>query len=141
MRHLRPSETVETVFDIDFEALRAQGKTVLLFDWDNTLTKRRSCVLPHRSAALLTHLADSGFRVGILTNRRAHRTVDGVSFPMICHAGKPRARSYRSLLAQLEASEHEAVMIGDRRLTDVLGGNRIGLHTILVRRPPRDGPS
>jgi hypothetical protein len=139
MRRLRPNETVETVLDIDFEALRAQGKTALLFDWDNTLTKRRSCVLPQPSAALLSRLTDSGFRIGILTNRRARRTADGVSFPMIYHAGKPRGRSYRSLLTQLAASEHEAVMIGDRRLTDVLGGNRVGLYTILVRRPPRNG--
>jgi len=138
MRHLRPSETVETVLDIDYEGLHAGGKTALLFDWDNTLTERRSCVLPPQSTALLAHLARLGFRIGILTNRRSHRTASGVSFPMITHAGKPRSRSYRRLLAQLDATGSEAVMIGDRRLTDVLGANRIGVYTILVRRPPRE---
>ncbi len=129
---------VETVLDIDFEQLRARGKTTLLFDWDHTLTERRSCILPGRSAELLAHLKESGFRIGILTNRRARQIVSGVSFPMIYHAGKPRARSYRRLLTQLAASERDAVMIGDRRLTDVLGANRIGMYTILVRKPPRD---
>jgi predicted HAD superfamily phosphohydrolase YqeG len=29
-------------------------------------------------------------------------------------------------------------MIGDRIITDVLGGNRLGMHTVRVRHHPQD---
>jgi HAD superfamily phosphatase (TIGR01668 family) len=41
-------------------------------------------------------------------------------------------RAFYKALSQMEIKKEEAVVIGDQLLTDVLGGNRSGFHTILV---------
>jgi uncharacterized protein len=136
MQRLRPTETAETVFDIDFDRLRSAGKVALLFDFDRTLASRGARVFPEASRSLLEDLERSGFRIGILTNRRSHRTIQDVPVPVLYHAGKPRRHGYLAMLDRLSEQPERAVMIGNRTMTDVLGGNRLGIHTILIRRPP-----
>ncbi|MFC2108552.1 YqeG family HAD IIIA-type phosphatase [Candidatus Bipolaricaulota bacterium] len=136
IRILRPTETVEAIFDIDFERLRILGKQALLFDFDKTLAARGSPIMPSVSNALLANLATTGFRIGILTNRRPRRTIADVSYPIIYRARKPRRAGCLAMLETLSSSPEQAVMIGDRYITDVLGGNRLGIHTIRVKTYP-----
>jgi len=140
IRHLRPGRTAETVLDIDYGQLRAEGKRAVLFDLDNTLERGRPSTLRPDTVDFLRHLKDSGLLVGILSNRRglsegriARLSVAGV--PMVLRAGKPRRAGYLRLMRSLGVSAVEAVFVGDRRVTDVLGANRVGLDTILVRSP------
>ena len=46
--------------------------------------------------------------------------------------GKPNPMMFRSALNRIEAHSETTVMIGDRMDTDVVGGQRAGLRTILV---------
>ncbi len=135
---LRPTETVETIFDIDFEKLRTLGKQALLLDFDNTLAEKGTSAMPSVSNALLAKLETMGFCIGILTNRPPHRTIAGVSFPIIYRARKPLATGYLAMLEMLSSSPKQGVIVGDRYITDVLGGNLLGIHTIRVRRHPVD---
>ena len=128
-----PTETVETILDIDFEKLRSLGKKALLFDFDNTLAKKRSRVMPAVSSELLAGLAEEGFRIGILTNRRKQKPITGLSLPIIYNARKPWHVGYLAMLEMLSSSPKQAVMIGDRYITDVLGANHLGIHSIRVR--------
>lgn len=145
IRLLTPRETVATVFDIDFARLRASGKKAVLFDLDNTLRRRWSASLFPEVSALLKRLAEMGFRVGILTNRK-HVEQDplirelALQMELTYRARKPSRRGYLELLSKLRVPCHEAVMVGDRRLTDVLGANWLGLYTILVTQT-RPGPA
>ena len=133
---LRPAETVQTIHDIDFGRLRSLGKQVLLFDFDGTLARRGSSAMPSASNILLADLTEMGFRVAILTNRRSHRVIADVQLPVIYYARKPRRKGYLAVLHRLSSEPTECAMIGDRCLTDILGGNRLGIHTIRVRRHP-----
>jgi HAD superfamily phosphatase (TIGR01668 family) len=135
---LHPAETAETVLDIDFERLRSLGNEALVFDFDGTLAKRGSGAMPSVSNTLLTKLAGMGFRIGILTNRRPRRTIADVSVPIVYHARKPRRTACLALLHQLSSEPNESAMIGDRFVTDMLGGNLLGMLTIRVRRHPVD---
>ncbi len=136
VRLLQSNETLDTVFDVDYERLWNAGKRVLVFDLDKTLTPRQGETLAPDTEALLDSLAVKGFRVAILSNRRhGGRNRDfltDVTFPVVRNAGKPRSRALRKLLDQLETCAEEAVMIGDRRLTDVLGANLLGVYSIRV---------
>ena len=139
MRLLRATETAATILDVDYDRLHATGKRVLLFDLDNTLGRRGMEHLPERILDFLLTLGERGFRVGVLTNRR--RNAEGPAVrtlrahvPVVHAAGKPARRGFLELLDVLEATPKDAVMIGDRRLTDVLGANRLGIHSIRVRR-------
>ena len=138
MWRLHPTELAETIYDVDYESLRALGKRALLFDLDNTLGKRGRKTLPGRSLQLVLSLVERGFRVGVLTNRKRNANDPAVltlreHIPVIHAAGKPRRAGFRELLATLDATPEEAVMIGDRFLTDVLGANRLGIHSIRIR--------
>ena len=140
IRLLKPCEAVATVFDIDYERLRASGKRAVLFDLDNTLERGRPTALRSDTKAYLHELVKNGLRVGILSNRRylsaeqkERLCVEGI--PMTFHAGKPRRRAFRHLMNVMGVRPQETVFIGDRRLTDIAGANRAGLYSILVRRP------
>jgi HAD superfamily phosphatase (TIGR01668 family) len=138
MRLLRPAETADTIFDVDYARLHAAGKRILLFDLDNTLGRRGMEYLPGRIVDFLVSLGARGFAVGVLTNRRRNADDPAVGVlrehvPVVHAAGKPARRGFLELLAKLGGSPADAVMIGDRRLTDVLGANRLGMHAIRVR--------
>jgi uncharacterized protein len=137
MRRLRPTETVETVFDVDVDRLRSQGKTAFIFDFDRTLAPRGARSFPDASRALLDQLVRSGARVGILTNRHASRSIADVPVPILYRAGKPRRAAYLTMLKSLSAEPADAVMIGNRWLTDILGANRLGIYSIRVRKQKR----
>lgn len=140
IRLLRPTRTVETILDVDYDELRAAGKRAMLFDLDGTLEWGRPSALRRETVAFLGELRRAGLLVGILSNRRwlsetaRHGLqVDGV--PVSFRAGKPRRGAYVRLMRRLDVGPAESVFIGDRRLTDILGANRAGLDTILVRAP------
>jgi HAD superfamily phosphatase (TIGR01668 family) len=139
-RLLKPRETAATVFDVDYKALSANGKRALLFDLDNTLRRRWAPRLFPGAKELLRRLEQEGFAVGILTNRKRigrDRLLYSLAKQMtvVHHAGKPRRKGFLELLGKLGASVEDAAMVGDRRLTDVLGGNRLGIHTVRVTHP------
>jgi len=138
MWRLRPIETVETIYDIDFTRLHACGKRILLFDLDNTLGRRGMRHLPGSILVFLRSLVERGFAVGVVTNRRRNADSPAVhdlrtQVPVVHAAGKPGRRGFLELLVRLDGTAADAVMIGDRRLTDILGANRLGIHSILVR--------
>ena len=139
LRAFRPNERADTVLDVDYDRLWRSGKRAILFDLDNTLGRRDASRPADEVLELLEALAGRGFRIGILSNRRFGLNGEMVRtvrerYPMISAAGKPRTRRLRRLLQRLGISSNQAIMIGDRVLTDVLAGNRAGLHTIHVSR-------
>ena len=135
---LKPDRTADTVFDIDYAALYKDGARALLFDLDKTLGPRKAEALPERAYRLLESLAEQGFRIGILTNRRRPKNdavIDDLRdrHVLLHSAGKPRRRGFLSLLDRLDATPAEGVMIGDKRITDIVGANRVGIFSIRVR--------
>ena len=141
---LTPRETAASILEIDFLAFRDAGMRAVLFDLDNTLEYGRPSVLRTDTQAFLQGLVRSGFCIGILSNRRCLSTerkerlrVEGI--PTMFHAGKPRRRGYAQLMDVMGVRSPETVFIGDRRLTDIVGANRVGLYSVLVRRPAFGG--
>ena len=138
MRLLRAREVADSVFDINYDRLRTLGVRALLFDLDNTLGRRGSKSLGDGARELLHELEQHGFRVGILTNRKRRRADELAAalareFTILDVARKPSRKGYASVLAQLGETPAAAAMIGDRRLTDVLGANRSGIYSIRVK--------
>ena len=151
MNPLRPREVVASVFDIDFEALRRLGMQAVVFDLDRTLRDPGPNHVKPEVLSLLERLTASGLRVGILTNRHPaeedplHASLARI-YPLRLAARKPWKAGFLALLRELDASPHQAVMVGDRLLTDVFGANRLGMYSIRVRprcaaSQPRARPS
>jgi hypothetical protein len=138
MRLFRANEVAASVFDVDYGRLWSMGVRALLFDLDNTLGRRGSKSLGVDAFRLLDDLQARGFRVGILTNRKrgaanALATELAEKYAVLDVARKPSRKGFSSVLSRLGASPATSAMIGDRRLTDILGANRSGLYSIRVK--------
>lgn len=135
------------MFDIDYDALRGKGIRGLVFDLDNTLCPWRAPALDGAAVRLLEGLRARGFRLCVLSNGRLKGrggVVEDLSrrgIPLIYPAGKPLPFGFRRARKRLGLSPTEIAVIGDQLLTDVLGGNLMGFHTILVEPlGPREHP-
>ena len=47
---------------------------------------------------------------------------------------KPFKKKFNKVIKEYRFAENEIALIGDQLLTDILGGNRVGIYTILVER-------
>ncbi|MDO8056572.1 MAG: HAD family hydrolase [Candidatus Hermodarchaeota archaeon] len=55
------------------------------------------------------------------------------------HIAKPEPEGFLRSLSTLNTSPHQAVMVGDSS-SDIIGGNRVGMITVLVERPDQPIP-
>lgn len=142
LRWLRPASQVATVYDIDLVALRARGIRGVILDLDNTIVpwgaRRPAPELPGWIAA--ARAAD--LRLCIVSNNMGSR-VTGLAtmlgLPVVTGALKPRTKALRRALTVMGTTPEVTALVGDQVFTDILGGNRLGLHTILVRpQSPRE---
>lgn len=135
-RWCRPDIVVASVQEIDPEALRARGIRALLLDLDNTLVMWRSCDLRAEVSAWVERARGAGLRLCIVSNSSSARRVEPVAqqlgIPYTARAAKPSRRAFRRAAALLGVEPSQAAVVGDQLFTDVLGGNRAGMLTVLV---------
>jgi len=136
MKHLLlPRMYVESIYHIDLSELRAQGIDTIISDLDNTLVPWVENKVNPELTAWLDKLKAQGFKVCLVSNalegRIAHFRA-ALNVPGLSRANKPSRRAFRQALTLLGSRPETTAMIGDQVFTDVLGGNRLGLFTILV---------
>ena len=132
---------MDSLFEITPVLLKSRGIRALILDLDNTLVPRGAETAAPQVIDWLNTMRQEGFKLCIVSNNSqqkggvlAHR----LGIPGVFRAVKPRGRAFRKALALLGTAPEETAMIGDQLFTDVLGGNRMGLYTILVS--PLGGP-
>ena len=133
---LYPRIYVDTLLDIPRDKLRELNISAFIIDLDNTITEWNSNELRSEVEEWFGLIKDEGFKACILSNNgesRIKKVADRLGIPFIHRAGKPRRRSFHSAVALLGVSADEAAVVGDQIFTDILGGNRAGLFTILVK--------
>ncbi|RKP55165.1 YqeG family HAD IIIA-type phosphatase [Cohnella endophytica] len=134
-KRLLPDQIVNTVFDIDLDELHKRGVQGIITDLDNTLVSAKTPLATPQLVGWLDVVKDRGFKVVILSNNNETRVgnfATPLGIPFIPAARKPAGGSFRRALKLMELQPDQAVVVGDQMLTDVLGGRRAGLHTILV---------
>ncbi|AJY76248.1 YqeG family HAD IIIA-type phosphatase [Paenibacillus beijingensis] len=132
---LVPHMRVKSIYDIDLNMLAQKGVKGIITDLDNTLVGARVALATPELVQWLDTVRSLGFKVVIVSNNhetRVSRFALPLAIPFIHAARKPGGRSFRKALRVLGLQAEETVVIGDQMLTDVLGGKRMGLYTILV---------
>jgi len=115
--------------------LVAQGVRGLIVDLDNTLVPRYESEPSDQLKDWLRGVSDAGLGVVIVSNNWTSRVgaiADELGVAVVKGAGKPLAKAFRQGMRVLGTRPEETAVIGDQLFTDVLGGNRLGLHTVLV---------
>lgn len=129
-----PDATAKSTYDIDFEALYAQGIRGILFDIDNTL-------VPHgapadaRAEALFARLKAIGFNCCLISNNKEARVLmfnKNINVNYIYNAHKPSRTGYEQAMKLMGTNKTNTVFIGDQLFTDVYGAKRTGIRNILV---------
>ena len=126
---------VEDVFSIDYEKLMTMGFKALILDIDNTLVPHGDDSTPVIDD-LFNSLHAMGWKTLLLSNnnrKRIERFMANFNTLYIEEAGKPSPACYHRAVKMLEVEPNEAVVIGDQVFTDILGANRAGLSSILVK--------
>jgi HAD superfamily phosphatase (TIGR01668 family) len=135
LKNFIPQLQVDTIYQINLQQLKENGIKGIITDLDNTLVGARE---PNTNPQLVEwlKLVDSfGFQVVIVSNNtklRVSTFSDAIALRYIPRAKKPFSKSFRKALQLMNLHADQTVVIGDQLLTDVLGGNRMGLYTILV---------
>lgn len=135
MKLLTPDVYVDSVFHIHLDKLKEKGIKGLIIDIDNTLVGWDTKYASEKTKNWLLNLKKEGFEVCLVSNNTEDRVVvfnEELKLPAIHRATKPRIGPFKRAMEKMGTQEKNTAVIGDQIFTDVLGGNRVGLYTILV---------
>lgn len=135
LRSLCPKTYLPTVSNLTPEFLAGRGIKGIILDLDNTILPWKAKTMSPEEALFLERLKARGFKICVVSNaldRRVRSLLEPLCIPAISRARKPRRTPFRQALEILGTAPEETAVVGDQIFTDVLGGNRLGLYTILV---------
>lgn len=135
MLSLIPKMMFDRLDQIPVDQLRKHGIELLLLDFDNTIVPYTTSVPVDAIVRWLQQAAEI-LPICVVSNSRRPRVkkfCTEYGIPCVTHSGKPGGRGIRKALAQFSCAPERAALVGDQIYTDVLGANRAGLTSILVR--------
>ena len=130
----KPSMYYKDIYSINYDKLKKQGITCLVFDLDNTLGLISEIKCPDKTKTLIRKL-EKDFLVLVLSNNNKTRLkpylhdlgIGGVAWAM-----KPFTRGLRKIKKNYRVKKSEMVMIGDQLVTDIVCANNFRIKSILV---------
>lgn len=135
LKNFLPNQHVKSIFEITPDSLKEKGIKGIITDLDNTLVEWDRPLATPKLVNWFEDMKKSNIAITIVSNNKELRVKafsDPLNIPFIYEARKPLRRAFYRALQQMGLQKQETVVIGDQLLTDVLGGNRGGFHTILV---------
>jgi uncharacterized protein len=133
--NLIPNIHVNSPFDLDIEVLKKNYIKGIIIDIDNTLVPWSVKCADQKVIDLVDKLIKAGFKLCILSNGTKNRVAEfnkDLKLPAVHNAAKPSRVSFRRALTLMDTKPENTAVIGDQIFTDILGGNRLGLFTVLV---------
>lgn len=132
---LKPDYNLKNIYEIDLNLLKEQGIKAIFFDLDSTIMVSKSGEYLEKTEAWLAEV-DKDFFIAVISNNKKCDYLERVqsisNFQIIGNANKPSTKAMRNLLSKINMTPEQVVIVGDRPLTDILAGIRLGAKTILV---------
>ncbi len=131
-----PNMYVSSIYSIHPEDLVNKNIKGIIIDLDNTLVPWDEKEPNENLMDWFESIFDKGIKFCMVSNNREHRVklfADSLSIPYIFDAVKPRKKAFLRGIKILGTNPSNTAVIGDQILTDILGGNRMGAFTILVK--------
>ena len=133
---LIPRGVYPAVTQISPKALAEKGVRLVLADLDNTLVPYKETEPTRAVRTWKDALAAEGITLFLLSNSRKpgrpHSFAQKLDIPCIGHAGKPKVGGFQRAMARMGGAPDETAIVGDQMFTDIWGGNRAGVLTLLV---------
>ena len=132
---IKPDYNLKNIYEIDIESLKSNGIKCLMFDLDSTVMISKSGKFMPETMDWFNTFLDK-FEVVIISNNKSDAYIENANKIAPCtvigKANKPSPKVMAEYLKSKNILPQEAVMIGDRPLTDILAGKLLGCKTILV---------
>jgi len=133
-----PDYIADGILGIDPSTLKATGVTHIVFDLDDTLARRRDSAISPGYLQFVRSLQAADFNVLIATN--TPRNISTLTKRLNAEAVHPKGLSrkplrsfYKRVIDKSGAAPDHIVMIGNHILNDIVGANRAGMTTVLVK--------
>ena len=133
---LLPKLIFHKLTDVTPAFLRERGIDLLMLDFDNTILPYTSRIPTQELLDWMEGMRRGGVRLCVVSNSRKNKA------PVLCaewgidcitRSKKPGRRGIRQCLARFNAAPGQTALAGDQIFTDVLGANRAGATSILVK--------
>lgn len=124
----------KSIYDINYDMLKEKGIRCLLFDLDNTLVPYNVKEVNDKIKKLFDELKKD-FKIVIFSNSPKLRVKifsGALEVDSISTARKPNKKNFEKVLIDYKLEESEVAIIGDQLNTDIIGGNKAGITTILI---------
>ena len=135
MENYIPDIYVKSIYYIDYDKLKERGIKCILFDLDNTIAPL-SLKKPNKKIKdLFKELKSKGFKIIIFSNSGKTRLKpfkEDLEVDCAFNCKKPMKKKFNLILWEYKYGVSEVAIIGDNIITDILGGNKIGITSILV---------
>jgi len=134
-KYFMPNSYVKSVFEIDIDKLAKSGVKGIITDLDNTLVGWDVKTPTIEIKEWFRKASEAGITITIVSNNNEQRVASfskDLDVDFIFKARKPMGKAFKKALKNMNIQAEEAVVVGDQMLTDVFGGNRDGLYTIMV---------
>ena len=132
---LYPDTYLKRVEDINIEFLQKNKIKALILDVDNTLIDY-SQNLSESIVVWAKELKGQGVKLYILSNSNKKEKVKSVAEKLNIEykyfAKKPFKTGFKKIQKQLQENPEQIGVVGDQIFTDIIGGNRCKMFTILV---------
>ena len=133
---LIPDVYIRNVHQIDIQKLQTEkGIKGIIIDLDNTLVPWGKKHLDNKTVSWINRVKDSELKICIVSNSNSsHVSEMGKIFgiPFYSSRYKPLKGPFLEAMKIMNTDHSNTAVIGDQIFTDVYGGKRLGLFTILV---------
>lgn len=132
---LQPDYYYKDIFNIDLDLFLKKGYKGIICDIDNTIVPWSEKEIMEEVIEWIQKIKREDFALCLVSNgmdKRVNYFSQELSIPAVGQAVKPRKKSYKRALNILGLKSEITFVIGDQIFTDILGGNRLGLTTVLV---------
>ena len=130
-----PDMYQKSIYHIDYDKLQDNGIKCLLIDLDNTCVPYKDKEPNKKLIDLFETLKDMDFKIIIFSNALKGRIKpfkDVLNVDCLARADNPYKKNFLKVIKLFNYDLSEVAIIGDQLYTDILGGNKVGIKTILV---------
>ena len=135
LRWLTPAYHATSVVEVDPQHLVREGIRGVVLDLDNTVVAWNAPTPTEAIREWVDQLRRAGLKACIVSNNfrgRPRAIADTLGIPVVLAAVKPTPWALRKAMTIMGTPARQTALIGDQVFTDILGGNLVGMYTILV---------
>tara|TARA_B100000700_G_C15039654_1_gene854671 strand:+ start:1403 stop:1906 length:504 start_codon:yes stop_codon:yes gene_type:complete len=141
--YLKPDwEPNSCLASIEINKLINKDIKALILDVDGTILSGKD-IKVHSPTLNWIKEAKKSMKIELLSNNPSEKRISKISnilgLNYTHRAVKPRRKKINQVIKKMNVNPNNIAMVGDRIFTDIIGGNRLGLYTILVKPVGIDG--